>query len=118
MRPSSVPEVLGDAGVLLDLGGRRWLGDEPRRDNRTAGSPCGAGGGRTGAAASFTWERTARETYEVYLRAVGSMIDISVIVVNWNGRHHLQACLDAVLAQQGVEFETLRRGQRVDRRLG
>jgi GT2 family glycosyltransferase len=35
------------------------------------------------------------------------MIDISVIVVNWNGRHHLQACLDAVLAQQGVEFETL-----------
>ena len=35
------------------------------------------------------------------------MIDTSVIVVNWNGRHHLQTCLDALLAQQGVEFETL-----------
>ena len=35
------------------------------------------------------------------------MIDTSVIVINWNGRQHLQACLDALAAQQGVEFETL-----------
>src|SRR5215213_6719454 len=35
------------------------------------------------------------------------MVDTSVIVINWNGRQHLQACLDAVAAQQGVEFETL-----------
>jgi GT2 family glycosyltransferase len=35
------------------------------------------------------------------------MIDTSVVVINWNGRQHLQACLDAVAAQQGVEFETL-----------
>jgi GT2 family glycosyltransferase len=35
------------------------------------------------------------------------MPDTSVIVVNWNGRHHLQACLDALAAQQGVDFETL-----------
>jgi GT2 family glycosyltransferase len=34
-------------------------------------------------------------------------IDTSVIVINWNGRQHLQACLDALLAQQGVAFETL-----------
>jgi GT2 family glycosyltransferase len=34
-------------------------------------------------------------------------MDTSVIVINWNGRHHLQACLDAVAAQRGVEFETL-----------
>jgi GT2 family glycosyltransferase len=35
------------------------------------------------------------------------MIDTSVIIVNWNGREHLQTCLDALAAQQGVEFETL-----------
>jgi N-acetylglucosaminyl-diphospho-decaprenol L-rhamnosyltransferase len=35
------------------------------------------------------------------------MPDTSVIVVNWNGRQHLQACLDAVASQQGVDFETL-----------
>ena len=35
------------------------------------------------------------------------MIDTSVIIVNWNGRQHLQACLDALSAQRGVEFETL-----------
>jgi len=35
------------------------------------------------------------------------MIDTSVIVINWNGRQHLQACLDALASQQGVEFETL-----------
>jgi GT2 family glycosyltransferase len=34
-------------------------------------------------------------------------MDTSVIVVNWNGRQHLQACLEAVAAQRGVEFETL-----------
>ena len=33
--------------------------------------------------------------------------DTSVIIVNWNGRQHLQACLGALAAQQGVEFETL-----------
>jgi GT2 family glycosyltransferase len=35
------------------------------------------------------------------------MIDTSVIVVNWNGRQFLQACLDAVASQRGVEFETV-----------
>jgi GT2 family glycosyltransferase len=34
-------------------------------------------------------------------------MDTSVIVINWNGRQHLQACLEALAAQQGVEFETL-----------
>lgn len=35
------------------------------------------------------------------------MIDVSVIIVNWNGRHHLETCLSAVAAQQGVTFETI-----------
>ncbi|HET9270046.1 MAG TPA: glycosyltransferase family 2 protein [Vicinamibacterales bacterium] len=35
------------------------------------------------------------------------MVEISVIVVNWNGRQYLQACLDALASQQAVEFETL-----------
>jgi GT2 family glycosyltransferase len=35
------------------------------------------------------------------------MIDTSVLVINWNGRQHLEACLEALASQQGVEFETL-----------
>ena len=33
--------------------------------------------------------------------------DVSVIVVTWNGRHYLEACLSAVEAQQDVTFETI-----------
>jgi alpha-1,3-rhamnosyl/mannosyltransferase len=70
MRASSVPEVLGDAGVLLDPeDAAGWvtsldaiIGQPERRAALAA-----AGQAR---AASFTWERTARETYEVYLRAL------------------------------------------------
>ena len=33
--------------------------------------------------------------------------DVSVIIVTWNGRHFLEACLSALEAQQGVTFETI-----------
>jgi hypothetical protein len=33
--------------------------------------------------------------------------EISVIVLNWNGRQYLEACLRSVSAQQGVAFETI-----------
>jgi len=33
--------------------------------------------------------------------------NVSVVIVTWNGRHHLDACLDAVAAQQGVQVETI-----------
>lgn len=33
--------------------------------------------------------------------------DVSVIIVTWNGRQFLEACLSAVEAQQGVTFETI-----------
>ena len=33
--------------------------------------------------------------------------DVSVVIVTWNGRHHLEACLPAVEAQQDVSFETI-----------
>jgi hypothetical protein len=33
--------------------------------------------------------------------------DVSVIIVTWNGRRYLEACLDAVAAQQGVTAETI-----------
>jgi GT2 family glycosyltransferase len=33
--------------------------------------------------------------------------DVSVIIVSWNGRSYLEACLGAVAAQQGVEMETI-----------
>lgn len=40
-------------------------------------------------------------------RGSADMVDTSVIVINWNGRQYLQACLDALAAQQGVAFETI-----------
>ena len=69
-RASSVPEVLGDAGVLLEPGDTAgWAASldaiigQPER--RTALAEAGRA-----RAASFTWARTAGETYQVYLRAV------------------------------------------------
>ena len=32
---------------------------------------------------------------------------VSVVIVNWNGRHFLEACLNAVAAQDGVGAETI-----------
>jgi GT2 family glycosyltransferase len=31
----------------------------------------------------------------------------SIVIVSWNGRHYLENCLNAVAAQQGVDFETI-----------
>jgi GT2 family glycosyltransferase len=33
--------------------------------------------------------------------------DISIIIVTWNGRQHLDACLTAIAAQEGVDAETI-----------
>jgi glycosyltransferase involved in cell wall biosynthesis len=69
-RAASIPEVLGDAGLLLDpLDARAWaeaivsvMNDERMRERMRA-----AGRAR---AATFTWERTARETLAVYRRVL------------------------------------------------
>ena len=33
--------------------------------------------------------------------------DVSVVVVSWNGRQYLEPCLNALLSQQGVDFEVI-----------
>jgi glycosyltransferase involved in cell wall biosynthesis len=71
-RASSVPEVLGDAGVLLDPGDAvGWAASLDaiigQPDRRAALATAGQA-----RAATFTWERTARETYEAYLRAIAA----------------------------------------------
>ena len=33
--------------------------------------------------------------------------DVSVVIVTWNGRHHLDRCLSSVQAQRGVTVETI-----------
>ena len=33
--------------------------------------------------------------------------DVSIVIVTWNGREHLDACLTAVAAQEGVAAETI-----------
>ena len=35
------------------------------------------------------------------------MIDVSIVIVTWNGRSYLDACLAAVAAQEGVSAETI-----------
>lgn len=36
-----------------------------------------------------------------------SVPDVSIVIVTWNGRQHLDACLSAVAAQEGVSAETI-----------
>ena len=70
-RAASIPEILGDAGVLLDPhDGAAWreaivkvVNDEPLRATMRA-----AGLAR---ASQFTWERTARATMGVYRQVAG-----------------------------------------------
>jgi glycosyltransferase involved in cell wall biosynthesis len=33
--------------------------------------------------------------------------DVSVVIVSWNGRQHLDTCLSSVGAQRAVTFETI-----------
>ena len=33
--------------------------------------------------------------------------EVSVVVVSWNGKHYLDACLSAVATQQGIDLETI-----------
>jgi glycosyltransferase involved in cell wall biosynthesis len=70
-RAASIPEVVGDAGLLLDPGdGAAWaeaivnvVNDEKRRtEMRDRG---------LARAAQFTWERTARMTLDAYRQAAG-----------------------------------------------
>ena len=35
------------------------------------------------------------------------LLDVSVVIVTWNGLRHLQRCLPALAGQPGVEFETI-----------
>ena len=71
-RAASIPEVLGDAGILLDPADVGALDRRDRRRGRTT-STLRAPPARARAcarAADFTWERTARLTLDVYRRAV------------------------------------------------
>jgi alpha-1,3-rhamnosyl/mannosyltransferase len=71
-RASSVPEVLGEAGVLLepdDAAG--WVASLDAIIGQPERRVALAEAGRTRAAA-FTWARTARETYEVYRAALAA----------------------------------------------
>lgn len=70
-RSSSIPEVVGDAGVLLDPDDRPGWADAIERaidDREWARSLAEAGAAR---AASFSWERAARETFGVYRTLLG-----------------------------------------------
>jgi glycosyltransferase involved in cell wall biosynthesis len=67
---SSLPEVVGEAGLLVDADDERALGEamcSVLEDRALAGRLRKAGPAR---AAQFTWERTARETLAAYREVV------------------------------------------------
>ena len=109
-RAASIPEVVGESGILLDPDDPgRWadaivdvMTDAVLRARlRTAG---------LARAAMFSWERTARITLDVYRRVAAPMTPdplVSIVIVTWNGRQYLEACLSAVAAQEGVNAETI-----------
>ena len=68
-RAASLPEVLGDAGILLDpLDARAWPCHRQRGEcEHVRERMRHAGRAR---ASTFTWERTARATLGVYLRVL------------------------------------------------
>jgi glycosyltransferase involved in cell wall biosynthesis len=71
-RASSIPEVVGDAGILADPDSDDDFGQAIARvlgDGSTADDLRRAGRSR---AAEFTWERTARLTVDVYRQLTSS----------------------------------------------
>ena len=113
-RAASIPEVVGEAGVLLDPDDATTMGgcDRQRHDR------CRAPG-----TIAHRWSGACRD---VHLGADGShharglparrsrgdhtlTIEplVSVVIVTWNGRQYLDACLGAVAAQEGVSVETI-----------
>ncbi len=71
-KAASIPEVVGQAGLILDAHSHtEWTAALARiaTDHDLAGALRSAGLVR---AATFTWERTARRTLEVYRRALGT----------------------------------------------
>lgn len=70
---TSIPEVVGDAGLLIDPGDSDAVADAIRRvldDEELAAELRAKGLAR---AAEFSWERTARETYRVYRAVTGEL---------------------------------------------
>ncbi|MCZ6489672.1 MAG: glycosyltransferase family 1 protein [Acidobacteria bacterium] len=68
---SSMPEVAGDAALFVDPGNVQEIGDAMRRvaEDPALAAALGERGKRR--AGQFSWERCARETWEVYQEAVG-----------------------------------------------
>jgi glycosyltransferase involved in cell wall biosynthesis len=69
---SSIPEVVGDAGLLLDPDDEVGWSDAIERilDDRTHAQSLRAKG--LARASQFSWERTARETAAVYRKLLGA----------------------------------------------
>ncbi len=67
----SLPEVVGDAGLVVDVAAEGALADALARATSDAGLRAELSRRGIERAATFTWERTARQTLEVY-RAVCS----------------------------------------------
>jgi len=70
-RSGALPEVVGDAGLLVEAYDARQLGETMQRldQDRALRTVLAAAGMRR--AAGFSWERAARETLAVYAEAVG-----------------------------------------------
>jgi alpha-1,3-rhamnosyl/mannosyltransferase len=68
---ASLPEVVGDAGVLVDPEDPETIAEGVKRVLTDEGLRGGLEARGLERASHFSWERVARETLEVYRRVLG-----------------------------------------------
>ena len=113
-RAASIPEVVGESGVLLDPDDpRRWvdaivhvmtdavLRARLRTDWSGACRDVHLGADGSHHARGLP-ARRSRGDHTLTIEPL-----VSVVIVTWNGRQYLDACLGAVAAQEGVSVETI-----------
>ena len=118
----AIPEVVGNAGTLVHPDDEDAMASGIARvidDTDEANRLREAGRMR---ASEFTWTRTAALTADAYVSAAaagtmtspGHAIDISVIVLNYNGLRWLESCLPRHVRHFGRRSGIDCCGQRVD----
>jgi GT2 family glycosyltransferase len=103
--------------VALEIGQlRNNLQEEERKLHERTSAEVAALYQRTSAEAAALLERTAKEVAEVRAETAKQVeqnllsadeLYVSIVIVNYNGRHHLEKCLPSVFATRKLHFEVV-----------